>query len=73
VPVVLEPHEDQPEAEGILQEKGIVDGLGGRPEEEDERDRDLRRQEHVGQQLAIEDHAPVHGASMRPARVPVFI
>src|SRR4029434_6959652 len=71
--VVLEPDEGLQETEGVWQEKRVIDGLAGGPEEEDEGDGHLGRQEHVRQQPVAEDHAPVHRVSMRPARVPVII
>ena len=46
--------------EGVLQQHGLPERLGRRPEEEDERDRDLRRDQEVGQPGGAEDDAFFH-------------
>ena len=55
---------------GVLDEHRLLDRLRRRPEEEDQRDRDLRRDQQIGQQLGPKDDALVHGAGTEKARPP---
>jgi hypothetical protein len=60
VAIVVEADEGGGEAEGVLQEEGLVERLARRPVEEHHRHRDLRKEQRVGEKLAAEDRA--HGA-----------
>jgi hypothetical protein len=60
---ILEPHEFRVAAERALDEHRLLDRLRRRPDEEDQRDRDLRRDQEIGQQLGLKDDALDHGAT----------
>ena len=57
---ILEPDKFGPEAERILDEHRPVDGLHGRPEEEDHRDGELWGKQQVRKNLVWKDDAPAH-------------
>lgn len=59
-PEVLQADELRFQAEGVLQLEGIPDRLAGRPEEEDEGDGDLRREQGIGQPCRAENNAFLH-------------
>ena len=69
---VVEPDELGLRAERVLHQQRLVERLRRRPEEEDERDRDLRRDQRVRQPRRAEDdalfHAIVAGRRRREAR-----
>src|SRR3990172_11577210 len=48
-----------------MKQEGLIDRLAGRTEEEDGGDDDLGGQQHVRQQLVLEDRAPLHVRSAR--------
>ena len=54
---VLEADEAGGEAEGVLAQDRLVEGLDGGPVEEDEADRELRRDEEVGEEAVREGRA----------------
>ena len=58
---VLEPDELTSQTEGILHQERLKQRLAGRPYEEDKRDDDLRRQQHVGQPGITECYPLLHG------------
>jgi len=51
---VLEPDELGREAEGVLHQHRLPERLARRPDEEDERHRDLRQHQQIGQQGVAE-------------------
>ena len=57
---IVEPDELQVAAERVLDVQRLVDRLPGRQEEEDQRDRDLRRDQRVRQPPGLEPRALFH-------------
>ena len=62
---------DEPgrEAEGVLAEQRLVQGLDRRPVEEDQADRELGGDQQIGQQ-AVREGGPHRSGRLRPARPP---
>ena len=56
---IVQPDEFGIAAERVLDEDGLLDRLPRRPDEEDQRDGDLRRHQQIGQQHGAEDDALV--------------
>jgi hypothetical protein len=61
---IRQPHELRALAERVLQLERVPAGLDCRPEEKDERDRDLRRDQRVGQPGRAENDAFFHPAAV---------
>src|SRR5690606_29174032 len=62
-PEIVEPHETRAQAERILLEHGLVEGLARRPVEEDERYGQLRNEQQIGEDPVRKDDARGQGSS----------
>ena len=68
---IVEPDELGVAAEGVLDQHRLPDRLARRPEEEDQRDDDLRRHQKVGQPSFVEGDALFHRRPRDCRRLPV--